>query len=66
MVLKYDAYNETLEKQQQKESEVKRLQEKYDADIALLKEALLDMQQLLKNPEKLAQLSITEASHQHN
>jgi len=65
MVLKYDAYNETLEKQQ-KESEVKRLQEIYDADIALLKEALLDMQQLLKNPEKLAQQSITEASHQHN
>jgi integrase/recombinase XerD len=57
MVLKYDAYNETLEKQQQKESEVKRLQERYDADIALLKEAMLDMQQLLKNPEKWAEIS---------
>ena len=44
-------------RQQQKESEVKRLQEKYDADIALLKEAMLDMQQLLKNPERLAELS---------
>ncbi|MGB8938434.1 MAG: zinc ribbon domain-containing protein [Candidatus Nitrosopolaris sp.] len=57
MVLKYDAYSETLEKQQQKECEVQRLQEKYDADIALLKEAMLDMQQLLKNPEKLAEIS---------
>jgi hypothetical protein len=57
MVLKYDAYNETLEKQQRKESEVQRLQEKYDADIALLKEAMLDMQKLLKNPQKLAELS---------
>jgi hypothetical protein len=28
---------------QKKESEVKRLQEKYDADIALLREALLDI-----------------------
>ena len=35
MVLQYDACSETLEKQQQKESEVQRLQEKYDADIAL-------------------------------
>ncbi|MGC1932999.1 MAG: site-specific integrase [Candidatus Nitrosopolaris sp.] len=31
--------------------------EKYDTDIALLKEAMLDMQQLLKNPEKLAEVS---------
>jgi integrase/recombinase XerD len=59
MVLKYDAYNETLEKQQQKESEVQRLQEKYDTDIALLKEAMRDMQQLLKNPETLAEVSRT-------
>ena len=58
-MLTYDAYSETLEKQQQKESEVERLQEKYDADIALLKEAMLDMQQLLKNPEKLAEISRT-------
>jgi hypothetical protein len=59
MVLKYDAYNETLERQQQKESEVQTLQEKYDADIALLKEAMLDMQRLIKNPEKLAEISRT-------
>jgi integrase len=57
MVLTYGAYSETLEKQQEKESEVQRLQEKYDADIALLKEAMLDMQQLLKNPEKMAEIS---------
>jgi hypothetical protein len=31
--------------------------EKKDNDIALLKEAMLDMQQLLKNPEKLAEIS---------
>jgi integrase len=39
--------------------------ENKDNDIALLKEAMLDMQQLLKNPEKLTQLSkisILEAS----
>ena len=31
--------------------------ENKDNDIALLKEAMLDMQKLLKNPEKLAELS---------
>ena len=38
-------------------SEKDGLNEKYDTDIALLKEAMLDMQQLLKNPEKLAEIS---------
>ncbi len=33
MVLTYDAYNETLEKQQEKESEVKVLKEKYEQDM---------------------------------
>jgi hypothetical protein len=31
--------------------------EKKDKDVALLKEAILDMQQLIKNPEKLAEIS---------
>ena len=66
MVLKYDAYNVTLEKHQAKEFQIQKLQEKYDADIALLKEAMLDMQQLLKNPEKLAELSkISSMSSQY-
>ena len=59
MVLTYGAYNETLDRQQEKESQIQRLQEKYDADIALLKEAMLDMQRLLKNPERLADISRT-------
>jgi hypothetical protein len=41
----------------EKDREIAALREKYDTDIALLKEAMLDMQQLLKNPEKLAELS---------
>jgi integrase/recombinase XerD len=47
MVLTYDAYNETLENQREKD----------DADIALLKQAISDMQQLLKNPAKLVEIS---------
>jgi hypothetical protein len=38
MVLTYDAYNETLEKQQEKESEVQKLQEKYEQDIKAMRE----------------------------
>jgi hypothetical protein len=53
MVLTYDAFNDTLKSQKDKETEVQRLY----TDIVLLKEAMLDMQQLLKNPEKLAELS---------
>ena len=41
----------------QEDEKIKAIERKYDADIALLKEAILDMQQLLKNPEKLAELS---------
>ena len=51
MVLTYDAYNETLEKQQ--DEAIQSMKEKYDSDITLLKDAISDMQQLLKNPEKL-------------
>jgi integrase len=41
----------------EKDREIAALKEKYDTDIALLKEAMLDMQQLLKNPERLAKIS---------
>jgi hypothetical protein len=41
----------------EKDEIISSMKEKYDADIALLEEAMKDMQQLLKNPEKLAQIS---------
>jgi hypothetical protein len=40
MVLTYDAYNETLEKQQERESEVKRLQDKYEQDMKAMREEM--------------------------
>ena len=40
MVLTYDAYNETLEKQQEKESEVQRLQEAYQQDMQKMREEM--------------------------
>ena len=38
MVLTYDAYNETLEKQQEKESEVQKLQQKYEQDMKAMRD----------------------------
>jgi integrase/recombinase XerD len=38
MVLTYDAYNETLEKQQEKESEVQKLQQKYEQDMRAMRD----------------------------
>jgi integrase/recombinase XerD len=40
MVLTYDAYNQTVEEKQQKESEVKELKEKYEQDMKLMQEEL--------------------------
>jgi integrase len=53
MVLTYDAYSETIEEKQSKEKDVESLR----GDITLLKEAISDMQQLLKNPGKLLEIS---------
>jgi hypothetical protein len=44
-------------KLQEKEEQIQNMKGKYDSDIALLKDAIYDMQQLLKNPEKLAEMS---------
>ena len=40
MVLTYDAYSETLEKEQQKESEVLNLKEKYERDMKAMREEM--------------------------
>jgi hypothetical protein len=40
MVLTYDAYNETLEKQQEKESAVQKLQEKYEQDMKAMRQEM--------------------------
>jgi len=38
MVLTYDAYNETLEKENLRESELKQLKEKYESDLEAVRE----------------------------
>ena len=40
MVLTYDAYNETLQNQKEKESEVQVLKEKYEQDMKTMREEM--------------------------
>ena len=40
MVLTYDAYNDTLEKQQEKESEVQKLQQRHEQDMKAMRKEL--------------------------
>jgi integrase/recombinase XerD len=48
MVLTYDAYSETIEEKQQKESEVKELKGKYEQDMKIMREEMeYKFQQLL-------------------
>jgi hypothetical protein len=49
MVLTYDAYSETIERQQEKDSEVQRLKEQ----MRLMQESQTEILALLKDPEKL-------------
>jgi integrase/recombinase XerD len=53
MVLTYDAYNETVESQKEKESEVQNLKDQ----MRLLEESQKEILQCLKYPEKLAQIA---------
>jgi integrase len=60
MVLTYDAYNESLEKQQEKESEVQTLKEKYEQEMKAMREEMNQqlsqiMSMIQQNP-KLAQI----------
>jgi hypothetical protein len=43
-------------KLQEKDEQIKLIQEKYDKELRILKEAIVDMQELMKYPEKLVKL----------
>jgi integrase len=53
MVLTYDAYNETLDKQQQKDNEIRTMKEQ----IISLREAQKEILECLKYPDKLAAIA---------
>lgn len=53
MVLTYDAYNETMENQKEKDYEIQNLKDQ----MRLLEESQKEILQCLKYPEKLAQIA---------
>src|SRR5215467_12001102 len=53
MVLTYDAYNETVESQQEKDSEVQNLKDQ----MRFLQESHKEILECLKHPQKLAQIA---------
>jgi integrase len=59
MVLNYDAYNETLENQREKESEVQRLQEKYEQDMKTMREEMENKFQQILTRIDMAKLTNT-------
>ena len=52
-----EGYRDVLDSRKQKYDTIKSKKEKYDEEIALLKQAVSEMQQLLKNPQKLIEIS---------
>jgi len=58
MVLTYDAYSETLETQREKESEVHRLQEKYEQDMKTMREEMES-----KFEQILTRIDMTKLTH---
>jgi integrase len=56
MVLTYDAYNETLEKEQKRESEVQHLKDRYDLDIKAVREQMNQIMMMVQRNPRLANI----------
>lgn len=56
MVLTYDAYNETLEKEQKRESEVQNLKARYDQDIKAVREQMNQIMMMVQRNPRLANI----------
>lgn len=58
MVLTYDAYSETIEEKQNKESEVKELRDKYEYDMKTMREEMSQqLSQIMSMIQQNAQLA---------
>jgi integrase/recombinase XerD len=56
MVLTYDAYNETIEKEKQRESEVQNLKEKYEQDMKSVREQMNQIMMIVQRNPRLANI----------
>jgi hypothetical protein len=56
MVLTYDAYNETLEKEKERESEVQNLRERYEQDMKSVREQMNQIMVMVQRNPRLANI----------
>jgi integrase/recombinase XerD len=56
MVMTYDAYNETIEKEQKRESEIKDLKEKYEQDMKSVREQMNQVMMIVQRNPRLARI----------
>jgi hypothetical protein len=56
MVLTYDAYNETLEKEQKRESEIQNLKDRYDQDIKAVREQMNQIMMMVQRNPRLVNI----------
>jgi hypothetical protein len=54
MVLSYDAYNETIEEQKKRESQVQTLQGRYEKDMKLMRDKMNQIVEMIQENPKLA------------
>jgi hypothetical protein len=56
MVLTYDAYNETIEKEKQRESEVRNLKDRYEQDMKSVREQMNQIMMMVQQNPRLANI----------
>jgi hypothetical protein len=56
MILSYDAYNETIEEQKKRESQVKTLQDRYEQEMKLMHEQMNQIMEMVQENPKLAKV----------
>ena len=56
MILTYDAYKKTLEKEQKRESEIQNLKDRYDQDIKSMREQMNQIMMVVQRNPRLANI----------
>lgn len=56
MILSYDAYNETIEEQKKRESQVQTLQDRYEQEMKLMHEQMNQIMEMIQENPKLARV----------
>ena len=56
IIISYDAYNETIEEQKKRESQVQTLQDRYEQEMKLMHEQMNQIMEMIQENPKLARV----------